>query len=61
MILAYSAGAQLGISPDKIKDIEVKYDKDTTRYVIKLPVVYSRDYLLPLKQNLENTLHIVES
>lgn len=59
-LLAYSAGAQLGISPDKIKDIEVKYNKDTTRYIIKLPVVYSRDYLLPLKQNLENTLHIVE-
>lgn len=59
-ILAYSTWAQLGISPDKIKDIEVNYDRNTSKYTIKLPVVYGRDYLIPIKENLENTLHIVE-
>lgn len=61
IILAYSTGAQLGISPDKIKDIDVDYNKETSMYTINLPVVYGRDYILPLKQNLENTLDIVES
>lgn len=57
-ILKYSIWAKLGVSPEIVKEIKIKCEKWV--YNIQLPIVYSRDILLTIRNNLSDTLKVVE-